>query len=223
VYLCLATGWKLPPAPSYFFTKLPSMTFVSRTLFLLAIYLTLWGINNLIYWQRPAYQQHPTHITRLLAPALAPRVVPVKKTLAYLHPAVHQAGGRRDELQLGELRATVYHATKRECDGNPSITADGSRIRSHQVSQLRWCAVSQDLLRQRGGPLRYGDTLQVTIKQAGAHPSLGGRWVVRDAMNARHRRRIDFLVAVHSSLDADQRTVLVRRVWKRIPPKTSHS
>jgi hypothetical protein len=117
-----------------------------------------------------------------------------------------------DSLEIGLLRATVYHAVARECDANPFITADDSRIHPARISRLRWCGISRGLHRRWNGPLNFGDTLLVT----GAG-TLSGRWVVRDLMRNVNQRRIDFLVPLSSKEDPTQGRVHVRRVWKQYP------
>jgi hypothetical protein len=193
------------------------------------LYLVLWGLNHLIYYEHPRFQQHPEaafSVLNLLPPP--PRPLPIQPlALRVTALKIPRVRGRPDHLELGRLRATVYHAVPAECDSHPLETADGSHINPARVNELRWCAVSQDLLHHRGGPLRYGDTLRVRVipsptgtKAVKNTKSLGGLWVVHDAMNARHRRRIDFLVSPRSGYDPDQRTVLVRRVWKHQPKKS---
>lgn len=179
----------------------------------LSTFLIGWGLNNLTCAFTPRYQQHPSDLLDYFQPHQPSPPPPV----ALLNPRkvvvrVPPLEGRPDKLPLGTLRATVYHATVAQCDGNPLETADGSRIVRHRVPKLRWCAVSQDLLARRGGPLNFGDTL--LVREAGR---LNGRWVVRDVMNQRHRRRIDFLVPANAAYDPDQNTVEVFRIWKQYP------
>ena len=68
------------------------------------------------------------------------------------------------------------------------ITADNSKIDLNKLSnhELRWIAISRDL-RSR---YNYGDTVVVISD----NPLLDGEWVVRDTMNPRFNKRIDFLV-----------------------------
>ena len=72
---------------------------------------------------------------------------------------------------------TVYHATVEQTDDTPLVTADGSRITPEIVASGRWCAVSQDLLWFRGGPLHFGDTISIT-----SIGELSGFFVVHDTM-----------------------------------------
>ncbi len=176
----------------------------------LRLYVLLWLINNVVYWRQPAYQHHPLPAGRYVRAWLQPTDTLWVKT--HWTPPAPKSPKKTDRkrgagLRLGKLKATVYHAVAAQCDGNPLETADGSRIVRSRIPELRWCAVSQDLLHHKGGPLRYGDTVKVS--NAG---KLSGRWVVRDAMNRRHRRRIDFLVRPKDKFDPDQGTVTVERV-----------
>jgi len=87
--------------------------------------------------------------------------------------------------------ATMYHPVIGQCDDTPDITADQTKIPNiDSCSHLNWIAVSQDLLWFNDGPIRYGDTVYV---EAG-HKT--GYYVVRDAMNRRFKKKIDFLESV---------------------------
>ena len=87
--------------------------------------------------------------------------------------------------------ATMYHPVVGQCDDTPDITADQTKIPNiDSCSHLNWIAVSQDLLWFNDGPIRYGDTVYV---EAG-HKT--GYYVVRDAMNRRFKKKIDFLESV---------------------------
>ena len=101
-------------------------------------------------------------------------------------------------------RATTYNPSKSQCDNDPYGTADGSRIDPVKLrnKQIRWVALSRDLIndsyRRRyhprtghwGGMFRFGDSI---IVKSESMPHVGGVWVVRDCMNARYSRSIDFL------------------------------
>jgi 3D (Asp-Asp-Asp) domain-containing protein len=87
--------------------------------------------------------------------------------------------------------ATMYHPVLGQCDASPDVTADQTKIPNiDSCSHLCWIAVSQDLLWFNDGPIRYGDTVYV---EAG-HKT--GYYVVRDAMNRRFKKKIDFLESV---------------------------
>ena len=87
--------------------------------------------------------------------------------------------------------ATMYHPVIGQCDDSPDVTADQSKIPNiDSCSHLNWVAVSQDLLWFNDGPIRYGDTVYI---EAG-HKT--GYYIVRDAMNRRFKKKIDFLESV---------------------------
>ena len=64
------------------------------------------------------------------------------------------------------IKATMYHAVIGQCDDSP---------------------VSQDLLWFNDGPIHYGDTVYIIA----GHKT--GFYIVRDAMNKRWKRKVDFL------------------------------
>ena len=87
-----------------------------------------------------------------------------------------------------EIKATMYHPVKEQCDNDPLITADGSRIDPYKVSGWNWIAVSQHMLTRNGGPLNYGDTVYIFGTE---HKD--GMYVIKDCMNKRKTNQIDFL------------------------------
>jgi len=102
-------------------------------------------------------------------------------------------------------RATTYNVDIKQCDNDPLTTADGSRIDTVALAngELRWCALSRDLIwdeeRQKlhnydtsvfRGFFRFGDTIVV---KSISSPQINGKWCVRDCMNKRYKRSIDFL------------------------------
>ena len=87
-----------------------------------------------------------------------------------------------------QVRATMYHPVEEQCDDTPLITADGSRIDPHKVSNWNWIAVSQHMLTRNGGPLNYGDTVYIFGTE---HKD--GMYVIKDCMNKRKTNQIDFL------------------------------
>ena len=87
-----------------------------------------------------------------------------------------------------EIKATMYHPVEEQCDDTPLITADGSRIDPHKVSNWNWIAVSQHMLTRNGGPLNYGDTVYIF-----GTDHKDGMYVIKDCMNKRKTNQIDFL------------------------------
>ncbi len=85
------------------------------------------------------------------------------------------------------VTATIYHAVEAQTDSTPDITASGYKINMADPLSDRIIAVSWDLENQYN--FKMGD--MVHIQGAGV---LDGIWFVRDRMNTRFRKRIDFLV-----------------------------
>ncbi len=98
-----------------------------------------------------------------------------------------------EERNIYVVTGTVYNATKSQCNSNPLVTADGSKIDKDKLNSgdLKWIAVSRDLL-DRG--LRYGD--KVLIRNIG-NQDYEGVYEIHDTMNARFTSYIDFLVPDH--------------------------
>ena len=86
---------------------------------------------------------------------------------------------------------TVYHPTKTQCDNSPFITASNSKINVDDLKNqnLRWMALSRDLLKRWHGKFQYGDTVLVTSGDA----QIDGFWIIKDTMNKRYKNRGDLL------------------------------
>jgi hypothetical protein len=86
---------------------------------------------------------------------------------------------------------TVYHPEKRQCDRTPLITASNSKIdlTKLQNQDIRWMALSRDLLKRWKGDFHYGDTVLVTSGDS----QIDGFWVIKDTMNKRYKNRGDLL------------------------------
>lgn len=106
-------------------------------------------------------------------------------------------------LLYDNVWATVYHPDEKQCDDSPYLTGDGSKIHVDKINELRWIAISQEMLncieRQKmlnynrselyKGKIKYGDTILISSK----HPEINGWWVVHDTKNARIKNSVDFL------------------------------
>ena len=86
---------------------------------------------------------------------------------------------------------TVYNPTTFQCDDTPLITASNCKIDTAKLfkQQLRWMALSRNLLRRWNGQFDYGDTVRVTS----GDPQIDGFWVIQDNLNKRYTNRGDLL------------------------------
>jgi 3D (Asp-Asp-Asp) domain-containing protein len=89
------------------------------------------------------------------------------------------------------VTGTMYSPTRAQCDATPNITADGTKINPKHASNYRYVALSRDLLERWGGPFQYGEYIAVEGTQRGKYD---GIWQVRDTMNPKWLKRVDFLV-----------------------------
>lgn len=86
---------------------------------------------------------------------------------------------------------TVYNPESRQCDRSPLITASNSKINVKKLrkGQVRWMALSRDLLKRWNGKFHYGDTVWL---KAG-DPAIDGFWVIKDTMHKRFNKYGDLL------------------------------
>ena len=89
------------------------------------------------------------------------------------------------KAQTTQVTLTYYQPVKEQCNSEPLITADGSKINLHHLKQgkIKWCAISRDLLWlfPKNRPKRiYIDGF--------------GIYQVRDIMNKRWNHRVDILI-----------------------------
>ena len=94
--------------------------------------------------------------------------------------------------EVYEVKGTCYNPVTEQCDVTPLITADNNRISLTKLKarEIRWVAVSRDLLADQGGPFYFGDTMYVFHQ----NDYLNGAWIVRDCMGSAHKRKVDFLM-----------------------------
>lgn len=80
---------------------------------------------------------------------------------------------------------TYYQPVKAQCNSEPLVTADGSRINLRHLKQgrIKWCAISRDLLWlfPKGKPKR------IYIEGFGTY-------YVKDVMNRRFTHSVDILI-----------------------------
>jgi 3D (Asp-Asp-Asp) domain-containing protein len=93
-------------------------------------------------------------------------------------------------LAKKNITLTFYNPVREQCDKDPHITADGSKIDLKKLhsGQLRWCAVSRDLL----DIYNYGDEIWIESE----NPQIRGYWIVKDTMNKKKVSCIDLLLPV---------------------------
>ena len=86
--------------------------------------------------------------------------------------------------QTTHVTLTYYQPVKSQCDSQPLITADGSKINLHHLrkGKIKWCAISRDLLW-----LFPNKPKRVFIEGFGIYE-------VRDVMNKRYNHCIDILI-----------------------------
>ena len=96
---------------------------------------------------------------------------------------------------------TCYQPVKSQCNNQPLVTADGSKINLYHLkhNKIKWCAISRDLLYlfPKNKPKR------VSIEGFGVYE-------VKDVMNKRHKHRIDILIHPKDSKRISIKNVKVR-------------
>lgn len=83
--------------------------------------------------------------------------------------------------------ATVYHPVPEQTDDTPNITADGTMIEIDNASDYRYIAVSRDLHKRYGGTFDFNDIVYINSDE------ISGFYIIKDLMNKRFTKRIDFL------------------------------
>lgn len=109
-----------------------------------------------------------------------------------------------DKTNHWTLTSTYYHPVKSQCDDNPLVTADGTKISLNKLKskKQRLCALSRDLLKLG---FKYGDIIYIE--------ELKTYYIVADTMNKRFTRRIDILV--HPSHKMEYSKLTIRKVNKK--------
>lgn len=90
---------------------------------------------------------------------------------------------------------TMYHPTVEQCDSDPDITADGSKIDIPNASKHKWIAVSYNLHKRYGGQYDFGDEVILISKNG-----ILGKYIVRDLMNECWIDKIDILETPGTSI-----------------------
>ena len=89
------------------------------------------------------------------------------------------------KAQTTHVTLTYYQPVKEQCNSEPLITSDGSKINLHHLKQgkIKWCAISRDLL------WLFPKNIPKRIYIDGF-----GIYQVRDIMNKRWNHRVDILI-----------------------------
>lgn len=92
-----------------------------------------------------------------------------------------------------KVTATRYNPVESQCNDQPLITADMSKISLSKLKRgkIRWIAVSRDLRKI----YKYGDVVEIKAKD-GDDNSINGLYEVHDTMNKRFTDRIDILTHI---------------------------
>ena len=108
------------------------------------------------------------------------------------------ANAKNKKNIITHVTVTCYQPVKSQCDSDPLITADGSKIDLHKLKKgkIKWCAISRDLL-----------WLFPKDKPKRVHIEGYGIYEVRDVMNKRFTHRLDILL--HPS---DKTMILAKNV-----------
>lgn len=100
------------------------------------------------------------------------------------HINKHYEIAKQDTTEIIRVTATVYYPTGR-------TTYSGSMVpKDYSLQKYHWLAISHDLAKKHNG-YSMEDTLIVWSKDD-SFPS--GLYIIKDLMNARHRKMIDVLV-----------------------------
>ena len=107
------------------------------------------------------------------------------------------------------VNITVYNPVPSQTQGNPLETADGSIIDLKMLSkgELRWCALSRNLLTRWGGNINYGDSIYIMS----LNRDIRGWWIVKDTMHSRYNNYVDLLVPENTIFGKWQKQVLIKK------------
>lgn len=103
--------------------------------------------------------------------------------------------------QITHVTLTCYQPVKEQCNSEPLVTSDGSRINLKHLEsgKVKWCAISRDLL----WLFPKNKPKKVWIEGY-------GKFEVRDVMHKRHNHRIDILIHPKNSKRIMKKNVKVK-------------
>ncbi len=108
-----------------------------------------------------------------------------------------------------KLVGTIYYPVEGQCDSDPLVTADMTKVDPNRIKEQRIVALSRNLLKRWGGKISYGDTILVS---GGVDKEYLGEWYVHDTMNKRYTNYLDFMVPTGTKLAKfDSLTIKVKR------------
>lgn len=82
---------------------------------------------------------------------------------------INKVKKKLDSLHIYKnITATMYHPTKSQCWGDPTILADGTKINPYSASEYNYIAVSRDLLKKNGGRLEIDDYVYISVNNGGS-------------------------------------------------------
>jgi hypothetical protein len=100
-----------------------------------------------------------------------------------------EVNGKEIDTSRGEHVVTVtrYNPVESQCDSDPLVTADNSKIDLEKLNSgdLRWVAVSRDLRDK----FEYGDVIRIISTDT----SISGEYEVHDTMHPRFKNCVDIL------------------------------
>ena len=117
------------------------------------------------------------------------RGIDITEQLAQYEEDTYDSWYKEPEMRKDTVLLTWYNPVSSQCDADPLITADMSKINLEKLKnrEIKWIAVSRDLLKNYS----MGDTVIIESKNS----KINGEWVIHDKMNKRFTKRIDLLVA----------------------------
>ena len=114
-----------------------------------------------------------------------------KTTVKIKHVIVIRYITKEIECITTHVTLTCYQPLVSQCDNEPLITADGSKINLKKLKSghIKWCAISKDLLYlfPKDKPKR------IFIQGYGIYE-------VKDVMNSRHKHKVDLLIHQKNSM-----------------------
>ena len=102
---------------------------------------------------------------------------------------------------ITHVTLTCYQPVKSQCNNQPLVTADGSKINLHHLKRgrIKWCAISRDLL-----------YLFPKNKPKRVYKKKIGVYEVRDVTNKRFKHRVDILIHPKNSKKISLKNVKIK-------------